>query len=75
MSISKGRPGTDHLFVVDGDKVEHIDCSSKQRPYYRQLANDVRDRTETAMSQAHCFKVMELALKAQTGATRLGNLR
>ena len=70
-----GRPGTDHLFVVDGDRVEHIDCSGEQRPYYQQLVNDVRDRTETSMRQSHCFKVMELALKAQTGATRLGHLR
>jgi hypothetical protein len=27
------------------------------------------------MSQAHCFKVMELALKAQAGAAKLGNLK
>ncbi len=69
-----GRPGTDHLFVVNGDKVEYIDCASAQRPYYRNLVNDVRDRTETAMSQAHCFKVMELALEAQVKAARLGHL-
>jgi hypothetical protein len=29
---------------------------------------DVQDRTETAMTQAHCFKVMELALRAQAMA-------
>jgi hypothetical protein len=27
-----------------------------------------QDRTETAMSQAHCFRVMELALQAQAMA-------
>jgi hypothetical protein len=27
------------------------------------------------MPQSHCFKVMELALKAEAMATRLGNLR
>ncbi len=69
-----GRPGTDHLFVVNGDKVEHVDCSSDARPYYRQLVDDVRDRTETSMRQSHCFKVMELALKAQASAVRLGHL-
>lgn len=69
-----GRPGTDHLFVVNGDKVEHINCSGEQKPYYQQLIADIRDRTDTAMPQAHCFKVMELALKAQASAIRLGNL-
>ena len=68
-----GRSGTDHLYLVNGDRVEHIDCSGEPRPYYQNLVNDVRDRTETAMSQAHCFKVMELALKAQEGAVRLGH--
>ena len=29
---------------------------------------------ETAMAQAHCFKVCELALKAQAAATRHGHL-
>jgi predicted dehydrogenase len=69
------RTGTDHLFVVNGDKVEYIDCASDHRPYYQKLVNDVRDRTDTAMTQQHCFKVMELALDAQAKASRLGNLR
>ena len=38
----------------------------------RALIADVLDRSETAMSQEHCFKVMELALQAQAAATRLG---
>jgi predicted dehydrogenase len=69
-----GRPGTDHLFIVNGDKAEHLDCARAPKAYYRQLVADIRDRTETAMRQAHCFKVMELALKAQTTAVRLGHL-
>jgi predicted dehydrogenase len=69
------RTGTDHLFVVNGDKVEYVDCASDHRPYYQKLVNDVRDRTDTAMTQQHCFKVMELALDAQAKASRLGHLR
>lgn len=60
-----GRPGKDHLFLTDRKGVRHIDCSDVQLPYGRQLATDIRERTETAMSQRHCFKAMELALKAQ----------
>lgn len=70
-----GRSGTDHLYVVNGDKVEYIDCASDERPYYQLLIDDVWNSTTTAMSQAHCFKVMELALKAQASAARLGHLR
>ncbi|MEO5806473.1 Gfo/Idh/MocA family oxidoreductase [Devosia sp.] len=65
-----GRPGTDHLFLVDKKGVQHIDCSAVELPYGRQLIEDVRNRTETAMSQAHCYKAMELALTAQQLAER-----
>jgi hypothetical protein len=36
------------------------------------LISDVKHRTDTAMVQDHCFKVMELALRAQANARRLG---
>lgn len=67
-----GRPGTDHLFLVNGSRCAHIDCSDAPLPYFARLIRDVRERTETAMPQAHCFKVMELALMAQAQAVRLG---
>lgn len=60
-----GRPGTDHLFLTDRKGMQHIDCTGFDLPYGRQLVADIRDRTETAMGQDHCFKAMELALKAQ----------
>jgi len=65
-----GRPGIDHLFLVDGTGMHYIDTSSTDLPYARQLIADIRDRTETHMSQAHCFKAMELALTAQAMAER-----
>jgi len=63
-----GQPGIDHLFLVDRKGIARIDCSGVDLPYGRQLLADIRDRTETAMSQAHCFKAMELALSAQAMA-------
>jgi predicted dehydrogenase len=66
-----GRPGTDHLFLVDKEGTRHIDCSAAPLPYYERLIADVFERSETAMSQAHCFKVCELALAAQAQAVRL----
>ncbi|MCP4315454.1 MAG: Gfo/Idh/MocA family oxidoreductase [Hyphomicrobiales bacterium] len=69
-----GRPGTDHLYLVNGSRCEYIDASSAPLRYFENLAADIRDRTETAMSQDHCFKVMEVAIKAQNAAARLGHL-
>ncbi|MEM8554539.1 MAG: Gfo/Idh/MocA family oxidoreductase [Pseudomonadota bacterium] len=69
-----GRPGTDHLFLVNGDRCEHIDASGTPLPYFADLTADVVNRTATAMDQDHCFRVMELAITAQMNATRLGHL-
>lgn len=69
-----GRAGTDHLILVNQDRCEHIDASGAGLPYFERLIADVNNRSETAMPQSHCFKVMELALKAQAQATRLGAL-
>jgi predicted dehydrogenase len=60
-----GRPGGDHLFIADATGVRHIDCSDTTLPYYAALRADIFERTETAMTQSHCFKVCELALGAQ----------
>ena len=62
--------GTDHLYLVNGSRCEKIDCSDAGYPYFQRFADDIRARTETAMPQAHCFKVMELAIKAQALANQ-----
>ena len=69
-----GRPGADHLFLVDHKDVQYIDCSGVELSYGRQLVYDILHRTETAMTQGHCFYASELALRAQEMATRLGYL-
>ncbi len=60
-----GAEGGDHLFLVNGTRCERIDCKDAGLPYFARLADDIRNRTETAMPQAHAFKVMELAITAQ----------
>lgn len=69
-----GRPGGDHLFLVDGKGTQHMDCKAEALPYGARLIQDVLNRTETAMSQAHCFLATELALKAEALATRVGGV-
>ncbi len=69
-----GRPGGDHLFLVDGKGQQHIDCSQQALPYGPRLVQDILNRTDTAMTQAHCFLATELALKAEALATRVGDV-
>lgn len=66
-----GRPGTDHVFLVDKAGVRHLDASREPLTYFRAFRRDVEDRTATAMSQEHVFTVCRLALDAQAGAHRL----
>lgn len=66
-----GRPGGNHLFLTDQKETRYIDCSQQELPYGESLVNDVLNRTETAMSQAHCFLATELALKAQDQAQKI----
>ncbi len=65
-----GRPGKDHLFLVDARGTHYIDCADQQLLYGKALISDVLNRTETAMPQARCYKAMELALTAQQMAER-----
>lgn len=60
-----GREGGDHLFLANADRVEHIDCSADTLSYFANFIADVRDRTETAMTQEHVFEVSRLAIEAQ----------
>ena len=67
--IDVGHAGSeDNLFLVDGTSIRRIDCSDVLLSYGQQLADDILNRTETAMSQARCFKAAELALTAQAMA-------
>ena len=66
-----GKEGANHLFLVDNKQTRYIDCRDIDLPYGEQLVSDVVNRTETAMSQAHCLLATELVLKAQNQAQRV----
>jgi predicted dehydrogenase len=63
-----GRPGGNHLFLVDQKGTRYVDSEDQDLPYGRQLVDDVLNRTDTAMPQEHCFLAMELALRAEKEA-------
>jgi predicted dehydrogenase len=64
-------PNGNHLYLVNDKDTQYIDCNSVELPYGKQLVDDVINRTETAMTQHHCFLATELALKAQQHAQKL----
>jgi predicted dehydrogenase len=66
-----GRPGGSHLFLSDQKETRYIDTREQDLPYGRQIVDDIVNRTDTAMTQAHCFLATELVLKAQANANQL----
>ena len=66
-----GREGGNHLFLVDNKQTRYIDCGEVELPYGPALVQDILNRTETAMTQEHCFLATELALKAEKNAVKI----
>ncbi len=66
-----GREGGSHLFLTDNKETKYFDCTAQTLPYGQQLVDDILNRTETAMTQEHCFLATELALKAQKNAQKI----
>ena len=61
--------GGNHVFLIDQDGEQRFEVSGQVGyPFFGQLIRDCIDRTEQAMSQAHCFKAAELSLQAQAMA-------
>jgi predicted dehydrogenase len=63
-----GRPGGNHLFIVDQKQTRYIDCSKVELPFGPQLVADIVNRTRTAQDQKQAFLAAELVLKAQKNA-------
>lgn len=66
-----GREGGNHLFLVNNKETRYLDSSDAPLDYGTNLVNDILNRTETAMTQEHCFLATELALKAQQQAKNI----
>lgn len=66
-----GRTGGNHLFLVDKKETRYFDCSNEPLTFGEQLVQDIVNRTETAMTQEHCFMATEIALTAQAKAGKL----
>lgn len=63
-----GRSDGGHLFVVNAQDARYLDCKGEALPFGKQILTDLRERSETAVTQAHCFQASALALEAQAMA-------
>ena len=72
MSTSPARPAATTSSSSTARERAASTARATKITYGEQLRDDVLNRTETAMSQAHCFLAMELALIAQAKAARIG---
>jgi predicted dehydrogenase len=63
-----GRPGGNHLFIVDQKQTRYIDCSNVVLPFGPQLVADIVNRTHIAQDQEQALLAAELVLKAQKAA-------
>ncbi len=60
---------SDHVYLVNQAGKQHLPVYGKVGyPYFGQLILDCLNRTENAMTQAHTFKTIELAIQAQLQA-------
>jgi len=57
-----------HVYMANQKGVQVIDASKGPLPFGGLFVDDVVNRTETAMTQEHCFLATEIALKAQHNA-------
>ena len=66
--VASGLKGGNHLYIVNKKEMLHIDCNNEILPFGPLFVDDILNRTETVMTQKHCFLATELALTAQKNA-------
>ncbi|MBO4407355.1 MAG: Gfo/Idh/MocA family oxidoreductase [Clostridia bacterium] len=72
VNLASGRPGGDHVYLVNGEGEKYIDAAGRTGfPFFGKLILDSLERTENAMTQAHAFKAAELCLIAEEKAVRI----
>jgi hypothetical protein len=63
-----GRPGGNHLFMVNQKQITFIDCNKVELPFGPQFVSDIVNRTHNAQNQEQALLAAELVLKAQKNA-------
>lgn len=68
-----GRPGGEHLFLVNHEGARVVDAREVKLTFGTRFLDDVRHRTQTAISPERSFLVTRLATQAQLTARHLGS--
>ena len=63
-----GRPGGNHLFIVDKKQTRYIDCGNVVMPFGPQFVADIVNRTHVAQDQEQALLAAELVMNAQKNA-------
>ena len=63
-----GKPGGNHLYMVDQKQVTYMDCTKVELPFGPQFVSDIVNRTHTGQNQEQALLAAELVLKAQKNA-------
>jgi predicted dehydrogenase len=67
----EGRPGSDHMFVANGERTRYQDCSAMPVRYYADFLADFRDRGGRVTENGRGFAATRLALHCQAVAERI----
>ena len=69
IDVSADKPRGNNVYIVTADGEEYHNVSGKIGfPFFPKFIRDCLDRSESAMTQEHCFKAAELCLRAQAHA-------
>ena len=71
IDIGLPQKGGNHVYMANKKETVVFDASNLELPFGKLFVDDLVNRTETAMTQAHCFLATELALKAQKNAQNI----
>ena len=72
MQLGHKGQGGGHVYLANKKEETYFNVSGKVGyPYFGQLILDCINRTENAMTQDHCFKAVELCVKAQMKAVKI----
>jgi len=66
-----GRPGGNHVLIVDRKSARYIDCKNLPLPFGQQFVQDIVNRTHVAQDQAAALLATELVLQGQKNAQML----
>lgn len=69
--ILSGHKGGNHLYMANNKEMRYFDCNQEALNFGPLFVDDILNRTETAMSQKHCFLATELAITAQNKAVAI----